>query len=448
MSERSGVPQSKLAWFVVAILVLLYAFSVVDRLALSIMVDEIRSDLRITDTEFGLLGGLSFAAFYTLMGLPIGGLVDRYSRRWIIYLGVSAWSLASAAGAFASNYTQFFFARMGVGVGEAALSPAAYSLLGDIFPKHRLSGPTSLFAMGSTLGVAFSFAVGGPLLQYFTKHHADLPLALSAIPPWRSVLLTLSLPGLLLAFLAFAFREPARSTTDSKEVSWAQCYRYLATNRTLFLRLFAAFAIVGMVNYGLALWTAAYVRRVFAMSPAETGVILGTLTAVCGILAHSTNGFVIDYMMQRGYRDGPIRFFVISTCIGLPFAISAFLVPTATAAFVCLFFTNTILTPVVGYGAAAIQMVMPPRMRGKAGAIYLACFNIIGLGLGPLIVGYLTDSVFGAPTKLGYSLITLLIIASPAAALLLWSARTKFVDRLEGDSLVLQPSHRLKPVRA
>lgn len=205
--QRAAVIRS---WYIVGTLSLLYAVSIVDRLIMSISIRPVRDSLGISDFQISLTMGLAFTIFYTLCGLPLGALVDRFPRRQVIFLGMLVWSIAASACGLVTTGAQLFAARMLVGAGEAALSPAAYSMLSDLFPRDRLAGPISLYTMGGTLGAALALAVGGPLLQYFsTPGHWALP-GLATLQPWQLLFVATGLPGLFVALLVFTFKEPAR----------------------------------------------------------------------------------------------------------------------------------------------------------------------------------------------------------------------------------------------
>src|SRR5690606_31508962 len=203
-------PRPAVAWYAVVILVIAFVFSFIDRIIIAMLVDPLKQDLGLSDTQLGILQGLAFAVFYAVVGLPIGRWADRYSRRMIIASGIFLWSIMTAVCGLARNFWELFLARVGVGVGEAALSPAAYSMIADYFPKEKLGRAVGVYQAGAFFGAGLSFLVGGLIIQAVAKAgDISLPLV-GAVRPWQVVFFVVGLPGVLVALLMFTVREPAR----------------------------------------------------------------------------------------------------------------------------------------------------------------------------------------------------------------------------------------------
>jgi len=208
------------AWYSVFILLLAFVFSFIDRIILSLLVGPIKADLNVSDSAMGFLMGLAFAIFYTLLGLPIARLADRYSRRLIIGTGVFLWSMATAACGLARNYTQLLLARIGIGVGEAALSPAAYSMIADLFPKEQIGRAISVYQSGAFFGAAIAFSVGGAVIGMTSGVETlDWPIV-GSIKPWQAAFIIVGLPGVLMAALMATIREPARKAVG--RIEWRE----------------------------------------------------------------------------------------------------------------------------------------------------------------------------------------------------------------------------------
>jgi MFS family permease len=405
--------------YLIIILLLAYTFSFIDRQILSLLVEPMKRDLDITDTQMSLLQGLSFALFYTLMGLPLGRMADSKSRRGIIAWSIFTWSLMTAACGLAKNYWHLFFARMGVGVGEAGLSPAAYSLIADSVEKKHLAKAIGIYTMGIYLGGGLALIVGGLVIQWASEFSSiTLPL-IGEIYTWQAVFLAVGLPGLLLVPLLFTLKEPKRSQEQATAVPVADVIEFFKRNKkTILFHNFGA-ALASVAGYGALAWVPSYLIRVHQMSSAEVGLAFGLIVLFCGAGGVIVGGIIADKRFKTGQTDAKIRvamwamiFGIIPTCI---YALISDLTLVLVILAISTFFANFMM----GLGPAAIQEVVPGNMRGQFSALYLFIVNLIGLGLGPTLVALSTDYIFGSPEMVGYSLILVSIIAMGGSAILL-----------------------------
>ena len=421
--QRAAVIRS---WYIVGTLSLLYAVSIVDRLIMSISIRPVRDSLGISDFQISLTMGLAFTIFYTLCGLPLGALVDRFPRRQVIFLGMLVWSIAASACGLVTTGAQLFAARMLVGAGEAALSPAAYSMLSDLFPRDRLAGPISLYTMGGTLGAALALAVGGPLLQYFsTPGHWALP-GLATLQPWQLLFVATGLPGLVVALLVFTFKEPARRAAGPGEGPEPALAPFLQAQWPLLSLLFGGFGIAAMLPYGLASWVPALMMRNYGLGPAAVGRTYGFIVALSGVSAHGLNGFVVDWLFRRGHRDAHLKFFMISALVATPVVVGGLLSGRWAWLLVGVTTAQLLLTPFVGYGAAALQIITPARLRGRMSALFLFVISVFGLGLGPSVVAGLSDFLFRSEGRLDDALATFVALCAGVAAVVLGLAQRRF----------------------
>jgi MFS family permease len=263
-------PSASYAWYVVGVLTLVYVFSFIDRQILNLLVRPIRRDLGISDTEMSLLMGFSFAVFYTFFGIPLGRLADTRSRRTIIAVGFAFWSLFTAGCGLAKNFGQMLLMRMGVGVGEAALSPAAYSMITDCFPPRRRATALSVYSMGIYIGSGIAFIIGGLVSKFATQQELwQLPV-IGATRPWQVVFFIVGLPGVLLALLMFTLREPARrgakmntaGQTTAPQIPLGEVLAYIRENWRTFLCHNMGFALLSISGYGSSAWvTTMFVRK-------------------------------------------------------------------------------------------------------------------------------------------------------------------------------------------
>lgn len=406
--------------YLIFILLLAYTFSFIDRQILSLLVEPMKRDLDITDTEMSLLQGLSFALFYTLMGLPLGRVADSKSRRGLIAGSIFLWSLMTAACGLAKNYWHLFFARMGVGVGEAGLSPAAYSLIADSVEKKHLAKAIGIYTMGIYLGGGMALIVGGMVIQWASEYTTVTVPLIGEIYSWQATFLAVGLPGLLLVPLLFTLKEPVRQTAKSVVVPVSEVIGYLKSNKnTIMYHNFGA-AFASIAGYGALAWVPSYLIRVHDMTGAEVGLAFGLIVLVAGAGGVIVAGAIADRLYKNGMLDAKIRVAMWALLLGIIPTLLYPIVPGITAVLILLAISTFFSNFMMGLGPAAIQEVVPSTMRGQFSALYLFIVNLIGLGLGPTLVALSTDFIFGQPEDVGYSLMLVTGSAMAISAWLLW----------------------------
>ena len=395
-------PKSSLtySWSVVFVLMLAYVSSFIDRQILSLLVGPIKRDMNLSDTQVSLLMGLSFAIFYTLLGVPIGRWADRANRRNIIVLGIAAWSLMTAMGGIVKSYTQFFLVRVGVGVGEAALSPAAYSMLSDYFPKEKLATAISVYSAGIYLGSGIAVLIGAALVGMGSGPvTVTLPLV-GTVFSWQLIFFYIGLPGLLLAGLVrLLVREPARRNLlinvagQTQTVSIGDVFRLIGQKRRAFFGVTLGITFVSLVAYASTAWTPTLFVRRFGWTGGQIGLLYGLLITIFSTAGIMLGGRLADRFTRRGYADAKLRVGIIAAVCLLPSSAIYFIadpnVAVGLIAIPCFFVAFPL-----GASSAAIQEIMPNQARAMASAVYLLILNMIALGFGPTLVALLTDYVF------------------------------------------------------
>lgn len=408
--------------YVVGVLMLAYMFSFIDRTLLSLVMDPIRKDLHLSETQVSLLAGFAFAAFYTLLGLPFGRWVDTRGRRNLIALGLALWSVATGACGLATSFWRLFAARMAVGVGEATLSPAAYSLIPDFFSPQRLGFAMGIYSCGVTLGGGLAMLVGGLVVQWATSANPVLPV-FGHLAAWKIPFLVVGLPGVLMALVVLAtVREPPRllgaggadEAPPLKEVA-----AYLWTHRSLFAPMFFGFASIVIAGYAFNVWGPVYFMRVHGLKPAEVGMVFALGFGVFGTLGVLAGGALSDRVARRGRLDAPLQVSLWSAVVQAPLFVGAYLVPSRLGAEAIFIITLFFASLYGGLQAAAIQAMTPNRMRGQVSALYLTIANLMGLGLGPTWTALMTEHLFGGPQHVGQSLAATTVISLAAGAALL-----------------------------
>jgi MFS family permease len=402
------------AAYVLGVLLVVYTFNFIDRIVLGVLVPPIKAELGLTDTQLGLLGGTAFALFYTALGIPIGWLADRFNRVWIMTAALALWSAFTAACGFATSFAQLFLARLGVGVGEAGGVAPAYSLIADYFPPEQRARALGVHAFGIPIGSALGLFFGG---------------AIASLVDWRVAFYVLGIAGLLLAPLQlFTVREPMRGGLDARRaarsgVTLREVARVLA-RKPAFWGLSLAAASSSIMGYGVFFWLPSLFVRSFGLTLMQVSVYFGAIMLVGGIAGVWLGGWLGDRygsMRKSAYALVPAAALLLSVPFyffgvlshGMSWSIVIFVLPTALGL--------VWLGPTI----SAIQHLVPPEMRALASAIFLFINNLIGLGLGMLVIGALSDALaarFGAES-LRYAVLAGTSFYLLSAALFALSAR-------------------------
>ncbi len=418
--EKQNEKSLVYAWFVVIVLMLANISSFIDRQILALLVGPIKRDLHLSDTEMSLLMGLSFAIFYTLFGIFIGHFADKYSRRNIIIGGVTIWSLMTALCGGVKSYGQFFLVRMGVGVGEATLGPSAYSMITDYFPKSKLSRALSTYSMGVFIGSGLAILIGASIIGNLPKTGmVNVPI-FGNIFPWQLMFIYIGLPGLAIALLLLlVVKEPMRvDILNAKGVAidkptLGQALDIIWEKRAVFLALSIGTAFTAFVSYGSSAWIPTYFNRTFGWQMKEVGLKFGLIVTIFSALGVLAGGWLADRYAKRGIENGNLRVGLISG-VGILLSACNFLLSDPNLILLSLAIPSFFVAFPFGAATAAIQEIMPNRVRALASSIYLFFVNMIGLGGGPFVVAFFTDSVFHDEKMIKYSLINLYLIGGVA----------------------------------
>lgn len=403
-SAPSAVPKAGFsAWWMLAVLLACYVLSALDKLIIYMLVDPIQQEMGLTDFQISLLIGPAFAICFGLAGYPLGWASDRLSRRWVVAGGVTFWSFATIATALSRTFGGLFVARIGVGVGEAALAPSAYSLIADRFPRKRLTTALSVYGMGPKLGTAASFVIGSAVIGYAAQlGHIELPFV-GTLSPWRMALLMIGLPGVFFAMLMFTFREPERRGRKVSATVDKGLGDYLKANWKLYGSLLLGFSFAGMAAGGLIAWAPTYMTRHFGWTAQQYGPIMGavSLVAACSIMA---KGVVIDWLYARGIQDAHVRFYTWLLAIAAPLTVAAFVVQNPYAFIFLYGAVNVVAVSFMLYVSATLQILSPSQYRGRITAIFMFMITVVAGGASPTIIASLTDFVFRDKMALGLSL--------------------------------------------
>jgi MFS family permease len=415
------------AWYVASVLSLAYCFSFIDRQILNLLVVPIQADLAISDTQMSLLQGFAFALFYTLMGLPLGRVADRWSRKGLILIGVAVWSAATVACGFATSFGELFVARVWVGIGEAVLTPAALSLLSDYFPRDRLARAAGLYSSGSSLGAVLAYMVGGSVLDAVTAMgQLDLPWV-GPVAPWHATFILVGLPGLLLIALVASIREPERKGTLKvagrvTHVPFLDVVRYILSDGRAYVPIYLGLAMQVLLTYAIHSWMPAFLMRVHEWTPTHLGMMYGLVLLFGSIPGLMLGGWLGDVLVGRGRSNGHVLVAAWGCALSVVPAVVAPLLGNPYWTMVLMAVANFFFSFAFGTGPAALQVITPNQMRGQISAIYVLVVGLIGLLLGPSSVAVLTDYVFEDRLAVGMSISVVAAVVGPASAVFLAAA--------------------------
>ncbi len=418
----------KRAWYLLTLLSLAFILSMLDRTVISLLVEPIKADLGLTDTGIALLQGATFAIFYALTGVPIGWLADRSNRRNIVSAGIGLWSVMTIGCGLASSYATLFFARTGVAVGEAALNPAAYSLLSDRFSKAKLGRAIGIFTAAGVIGTGLALLIGGKLYSYFVSQGGlDIGWVLK---PWQATFVAVGLPGLMLALLIMlTVGEPQRTGRIDRQQGGtndddgASAFAFIKTHRAAYGPLLGGYGILCIVGYAFVSWGPASLGRVHGLSPAEIGGKFGIIMLVFGSLGPVLGGIACDRLVKSGRNNGPILCLLFAATICLFFSISLLLNNGLTATWIAYAGIAFGFTAMLASVPIAIQLLTPSQFRARIAALSLVSANVVGLGIGPLLVGLLNDYVFTGKDGIATSLPLVLAISAFVGFMIVWPAR-------------------------
>lgn len=438
---ESGTGSTIYAWYVVFVLMLAQVFSFIDRMIMGLLVGPIRSTFQISDTQYSLLAGFAFALFYGIMGLPLARIADSKSRRALIAAGVAVWSVMTAACGFAKGFWTLFLARVGVGVGEATLSPAAYSIITDYFPKRVLATALSIFTVGVTIGSGLAYMIGGKVIGYVESlGQLTLPV-LGDVHGWQLTFFLVGFPGLIISLLMFTVREPVRkgllrANVSGKAIPVSEMLAFFRNNARALGSHIIGVAIFIIPVYGMNIWGPTYLIRTFDYSRADAGWSFGLIMMISGTLGLLVGGRLADRYFARGHYDAYSKVILLSMAGLLPFAVALAYVTTPTAAMTVLFVGIFFSAFQGGIAAGTLQLMTPNEMRGQAAAVYFLSSNLIGLGLGPTVVASFTDFVFKDDAAVGQSLALTAAIMCPLAALIVLSGLKSVKKMIEDHQMV------------
>ncbi len=418
MSE-GGLPAhvSAHAWYVLGVLCVINMFGYMDRMALAILLQAIKLDLSLSDKQLGLLSGLAFALFYCTLGIPLARLADRSSRVRLLSACLALWSVMTSVSGLARSFPQLFLARVGVGIGEAGCIPPAHSIIGDYFPRERRTLAVSIFQAGSAVGTSVGLIVIGLLGEMLG---------------WRAALQIVGLAGVPLALLAvMTLKEPARREPPATvRVALLPAIATLL-RRPAFVHLIIGISVAGMTAGAFGQWVPTFLIRSFGMSMAQAGVSLGLINMVAGVIGMVGGGFVAMQMMRRDMR-WELWLPALATLIAAPMFLFAMFSGSAWVVLAAKVPIGFLISSSNAVGMGAVHSFAGSRERALAVSLTLFMTSIVGMGVGPFVIGWLSDSFEPVAGKesLRYALIVIGATLPWASLHFYLAARRSHIDRV------------------
>jgi len=427
-------PSSLSAWSVLSILAFTYMFSFLDRQILTLLIDPIKTDLKISDTEVSLLSGLAFALVYTVTGIFMGRAADLWVRKYVIIAGVTIWSILTMACGLAQNFAQLFLARMGVGFGEAALTPTAYAMIPDLFPPERMARAMSVFVVvGVVGGGGASLLIGGFVIGLLNDVDNFILPFIGEIYLWQAVLMVVGLASLCMVIPLALMKEPERHEqvqAQSTDLSFKAVLNYIHSHGSFYYTFTAAICFMLIATYGTLAWMPSYFIRVVGWDASAAGVTLGLIFIPPSILGGLLGGWLSDKLRAKGYQSAPLWIMIaamIGSAASLPFVIIIDDIVIKIGALVVFYFSSMMLNVLF---PSILQQATPAHIRAQVSALFLFAINMAGLGFGATSVALITDYFFKDELSVGYSMVMVISICAVLFSFFLLRAIEPFRKRL------------------
>ena len=390
-------PRPALGWYSVVLLMLGYAFGVVDRIVVGLLVDPIRTDLALTNTQMGIIQGVAFGLFYALFAIPVGMLVDRWRRVPVLWLGLSLWSFATISCGLAGSFAGLFAARVAVGAGESSTTPGSASMIADYFPPAQRAKAYGVFNMGGSVGIGVAYLLGGTAIQYASVVQQSLPSSLAGLREWQIVFMMVGAPGLLLALLMIVtLREPARRglVKATAKLSLGPLWRELKVNGVALAAVMLGTIMNVMIINAKLGWFPTYFNRVHHWPREKIAHVMALVQTPLGLFSALSAGWVLAWWIRRGRSDGPILVMAVQCAVWAVFGPLTVFAPTPVLTLAYHVVTSLFATWAITAALTALNEMTPNPLRGQIVALYAALTALVGIGLGPYLVGVLMDHVF------------------------------------------------------
>ena len=433
-SQVEDWPSEKKGLYVTFVFLFAFIFSLIDRQILNLLVIPIQNDLLLSDTQISLLQGFAFVITYVLLSVPIGRLVDKFNRIKIMISGVVVWSITTFTCGLSRNFYELLFARMGVGAGEAALSPAAWSVLADYFRPERLSFPISIYLMGPYLGAGLAMILGAYVLDLTSGREAIYIPLIGSLAPWQITFIIVSLPGIIITGLLLSVKEPKRKNIKSnseKIPNWSEVISFMLLNKRIYTSLHIATPFLVIMLYGLQAWSPTILVRVYDWELSDAGRVYGLIALFFGSTGVISGPFLSKVLKNLSISSSSLKVCVLGVSLA---GISISLLPFQNDSFyalICIAIASFCIPLPLALVTTIMQEVTPNPMRGVVNGMYVVSTNVIGLAIGPFLVAFGTDYIFNDPNLIAYSLSLVAVIVAPIGSILFCIGIKEYREKFE-----------------
>ena len=428
-SSASNYPPRRAGYSAVVVMTLAQVFAFIDRQIPAMLVEPIKQDFSLNDSQIALLGGAAFSIFYAIMALPIGYAVDRYKRVNVLGTGIFVWSLMTTLAGLANSFGRLFGARIGVAVGEAVMAPVSVSLVSDYFPQNKQGKPMGIITAGVYIGIGATLIGGGYLIDYLTDIGGITIPGIGYFKPWQATFLVVGIPGILISIAAFMLHEPRRlglAQTPEKDSKSINIFSHLIKNKSTLIPMFAGLIFMALIFYSFTFWAPSMMVRTHGLSLTEVGFSLGIITIISSILGTISSGAVVDYLRSKGRTDAPIRTAMFACIFAMPAICLAPIVENVVVAWILIGIYLFFISSFAPIGLLAVSGVSSNEVKGQMAAVHAFLMMAFGLSLGPQITAFFTDFILQDESKLGLAVSLTGGLVLPIAVVCFWMSLKRY----------------------
>ena len=433
MNNSTSWPKPIYAWFFTSILLVAYIISFIDRQMINYLVVPIKEDMGLTDFEISFIQGWGFVLAYIIFSIPFGRIVDKVNRVRVLIGGIIIWSVATAACGFSKNSWQLVLSRSGVGAGEAALTPASWSIISDLFPVEKRSFPMSIYLMGPYIGQGLSLLFGAQILRIYNE-----PVTLFEsiiVQPWQIIFLIIAVPGVILGLLMFALKDPVRkevliSEKEEGTDSIKEVFAYVIKNIGAYMPLLIGSAFIVVLLYGVQSWVPTFLHRIHGWEHTRIGDQYGLVALFAGSLGVVSGPMAEKYLTKLNFNAATIIVCIITAVALTIIGPITFLSLSSDIVLIGIFITSFFITLPLALFATSLQNITPNQYRGVVTGLYVFTVNITGYGLGPMVVAFFTDKVFKSEMAIDLSMAAMFLICGPISFFIFYLGRKPFAKAL------------------
>ena len=433
MNNSTAWPKPIYAWLFTSILLVAYIISFIDRQMINYLVVPIKEDMGLTDFEISFIQGWGFVLAYIIFSIPFGRIVDKVNRVRVLIGGIIIWSVATAACGFSKNSWQLVLSRSGVGAGEAALTPASWSIISDLFPVEKRSFPMSIYLMGPYIGQGLSLLFGAQILRIYNE-----PVTLFEsiiVQPWQIIFLIIAVPGVILGLLMFALKDPVRkevliSEKEEGTDSIKEVFDYVIKNIGAYMPLLIGSAFIVVLLYGVQSWVPTFLHRIHGWEHTRIGDQYGLVALFAGSLGVVSGPMAEKYLTKLNFNAATIIVCIITAVALTIIGPITFLSLSSDIVLIGIFITSFFITLPLALFATSLQNITPNQYRGVVSGLYVFTVNITGYGLGPMVVAFFTDKVFKSEMAIDLSMAAMFLICGPISFFIFYLGRKPFAKAL------------------